>query len=52
MDIGTNNGKSAIVGDYAIINSRVCCRVVNNGNDVVIMEGSVVTKNVEFLAIV
>ena len=24
VNIGTNNGKSAIIGDYATINSRVC----------------------------
>lgn len=53
VNIGANNGKSAIIGDYATINSRVCIvGEVNIGNDTTIMTGSVVTKDVEPLAIV
>lgn len=53
VNIGANNGKSAIIGDYATINSRVCIvGAVNIGNDTTIMTGSVVTKDVEPLAIV
>ena len=50
VNIGTNSGKSAIIGDYAIINSRVC--IVEPGTDAVIVAGSVVTKDIELFVIV
>ena len=38
VNIGTNSSKSAIIGDYAIINSRVCIvEPVNIGTDAVIV---------------
>ena len=53
VNIGTNNGKSAIIGDYATINSRVCIvEPVNIGTDAVIVAGSVVTKDIELFVIV
>ena len=50
MNIGTNSSKSAIIGDYAIINSHVCCIVepVNIGTDAVIVAGSVLPKILSF----
>ncbi len=53
VNIGTNNGKSAIIGDYATINSRVCIvGTINIGTDAVIMAGSVATKDIEPFVIV
>ena len=46
VNIGTNNGKSAIIGDYATINSRVC--IVGTIN----IGGSVATKDIEPFVIV
>lgn len=52
VNIGTNNGKSAIIGDYVTINSHVCIvGAVNIGNDAVIMAGAVVTKDIGSLVI-
>ena len=53
VNIGTNNGKSAINGEYETKNYRVCILGTKNiGTDAVIMAGSVATKDIEPFVIV
>lgn len=50
VNIGTNSSKSAIIGDYAIINSRVCIvEPVNIGTDAVIVQDLWLPKILSFL---
>lgn len=53
VNIGSNDGMSSIIGDNAVIHSRVCIvGHVSIGNNAILKTGSVVTRDVESFAVI